>query len=84
MCNDKNLRNRFGRTRPVSRFGGFRLILRTCCKAIRFAPPRRREAIKAQCLEYVGWLREEARACTAPACPLYPYRSFVGVHREGN
>ena len=35
-----------------------------------------RVAIKAFCLECVGWLRREVTLCTAPACPLYPYRPF--------
>lgn len=37
-----------------------------------------RGAIKAFCLECVGWSRADVRACTAPACPLYPYRPFQG------
>lgn len=32
--------------------------------------------IKAHCMECVGWDRREVWACTAPACPLYPYRPF--------
>lgn len=35
-------------------------------------------AIRAFCSECVGWDREEVRRCTAPACPLYPYRPFMG------
>jgi len=31
---------------------------------------------KAFCLECVSWEREEVRLCTAPACPLWPYRPF--------
>jgi len=34
-------------------------------------------AIKAHCLECVGWDRGEVRECTGYACPLYPYRPFV-------
>lgn len=33
-------------------------------------------AIKAHCSECMGWDRNEVRNCTAPACPLYPYRPF--------
>lgn len=33
-------------------------------------------AMKAFCMECVGWNREEVRACTAAACPLYPYRPY--------
>jgi hypothetical protein len=31
-------------------------------------------AIKAHCLMCVGYSAKEVRACTARACPLYPYR----------
>ena len=31
-------------------------------------------AVKAFCMECVGWQRVEVRDCTAHACPLYPYR----------
>jgi hypothetical protein len=31
-------------------------------------------AIRAHCLMCVGWQREEVKLCTAPTCPLYPYR----------
>ena len=34
-------------------------------------------AVKAFCLECVQWEREEVRRCTAPACPLFPYRPFI-------
>ena len=34
----------------------------------------RKAAIRAQCLECVGWLPREVKLCTAPACPLYKYR----------
>lgn len=33
-------------------------------------------AIKASCLECIGWQREEVARCTASACPLYAYRPF--------
>ena len=36
-------------------------------------------AIRAFCAECCGWQREEVRLCTAPACPLYPYRPFRGM-----
>jgi len=32
--------------------------------------------VKAFCLECIGWDRSEVTACTAPACPLHPYRPF--------
>ncbi len=33
-------------------------------------------AIKAFCLECVGWQRAEVATCTALACPLWSYRPF--------
>ena len=36
-----------------------------------------RMAIKAFCLECVGWQRQEVRRCTGVACPLWRYRPFV-------
>ena len=35
-----------------------------------------RGAIKAQCLECMGWSRGDVRECTAPACPLWLYRPY--------
>jgi len=35
-------------------------------------------AAKAFCLECMGWARSEIPLCTAPACPLYPYRPYTG------
>jgi len=43
-------------------------------KAMRGKSPT--TAITAFCLECVGWQRQEVSLCTAPACPLYPYRPF--------
>ena len=43
-------------------------------------------AVKAFCMECVGWDRSEVARCTAPACPLYPYRPFGrerGTDAEG-
>ena len=34
----------------------------------------RKAAIRAFCLECVGYESAEVNRCTAPACPLYPYR----------
>ena len=39
-----------------------------------------RVAIKAFCMECVGWNRTEVTKCTALACPLWMYRPF---QREG-
>ena len=36
----------------------------------------RTAAVKAFCLECMGWQREEVRNCTSVACPLYLYRSY--------
>ena len=35
-----------------------------------------RQAIRAQCLECVGWVRDEVSRCSSPLCSLYPYRPF--------
>jgi hypothetical protein len=35
-----------------------------------------RSAIKAQCLECLGFNTDDIRHCTAPACPLFNYRPF--------
>ena len=35
-----------------------------------------RAAIKAFCLECVGWNRQEVARCTATACPLWTYRPW--------
>ena len=32
-------------------------------------------AIRAHCLECVGFVRKEVELCTAPLCPLYPFRT---------
>jgi hypothetical protein len=37
-----------------------------------------RAAIKAHCLECVGWVRREIELCTSLACPLWAFRPFVG------
>jgi len=34
----------------------------------------RKSAIRAHCLECVGYSEEEVRLCTAPACPLFEFR----------
>jgi len=34
----------------------------------------RAAAVKAFCHMCVGWIRGEVGLCTAPACPLHPYR----------
>ncbi len=34
----------------------------------------RKAAIRAACLECMGYQSAEVNRCTAPACPLYPYR----------
>lgn len=33
-------------------------------------------AIKAHCMECVGWNRGDVAGCTSVACALYPYRPF--------
>ena len=39
-------------------------------------------AIRAHCLMCMGWLSSEVAACTAPGCPLYPYR--LGHRRDSD
>ena len=34
----------------------------------------RAAATRCFCLECMGWSSSEVRKCTAPGCPLYPYR----------
>ncbi len=34
----------------------------------------RKAAVRAHCLECVGWSAKEVALCTAPACPLYEFR----------
>jgi len=34
----------------------------------------RKLAIKAQCVECMGFQRSQVKGCTSFACPLYPYR----------
>jgi hypothetical protein len=41
-----------------------------------------REAIKAFCLECVGYKRVEVRRCTATACPLWAYRPWQDAEKE--
>ena len=36
----------------------------------------RAAGVKSFCLECTGWVKEEVRLCTAPQCPLYPYRPY--------
>jgi hypothetical protein len=35
-----------------------------------------RSAIKAKCLECVGYVRADITNCTAPTCALYQYRPY--------
>jgi hypothetical protein len=34
----------------------------------------RSKAIRYFCYECMGWQKSEVRNCTAPNCPLFPYR----------
>jgi hypothetical protein len=36
----------------------------------------RTAAVKAFCLECVGWQRNEVKECSSVECPLYLYRPF--------
>ena len=42
----------------------------------------RKAAMVAFCLECVGWDKKEVTLCTAPACPLYPYRPYQAGKEE--
>lgn len=43
-----------------------------------------RSAIKAFCLQCVGYIRKDVTNCTAEACPLYAYRPYQhGDEEEG-
>ena len=39
----------------------------------------RRAAVRANCLMCCGWQFVEVERCTAPTCPLYPYRLGAAV-----
>jgi hypothetical protein len=41
-----------------------------------YAGRSRSAAMKAFCLECVGYIKADVRGCTAKACPLYPYRPY--------
>lgn len=41
-----------------------------------------RVAIKAFCLECVGWNRQDVQRCTATACPLWMYRPWKPVEEK--
>jgi hypothetical protein len=36
----------------------------------------RAAGVKAFCLECMCWQKQEIKQCTAPQCPLYPYRPY--------
>lgn len=50
----------------------------SCRRGYRLAVAGRslRAAVKAVCLECVGWQRPEVTACSAVACPLWAMRPF--------
>ena len=35
------------------------------------------DAIKANCLECVGYVREEVKVCCSTTCPLHAYRPYT-------
>ena len=39
----------------------------------------RKAATRIFCLQCVGWQPSEVAKCTAPSCPLFPYRMSSGV-----
>ena len=42
-----------------------------------------RTAIKAFCLQCVGYMREDVARCTALACPLHGYRPYQRGEGDG-
>ena len=38
-------------------------------------------AIKAKCLDCMGWLSNEVKNCPITYCPLYPHRPYKTAHR---
>ncbi|MHC4477711.1 MAG: hypothetical protein ACYTEL_18855 [Planctomycetota bacterium] len=38
-----------------------------------------RAAINSQCIECAGYVFSEVKLCSAPQCPLFPYRPLRGV-----
>ena len=40
-------------------------------------------AIRAFCLECVGWQAQEVRECTDELCPLFPFRMGRNPSRQG-
>ena len=36
----------------------------------------RTAAVKAFCLECMGWQRAEVKRCDSAACPLHPYKPY--------
>jgi hypothetical protein len=44
----------------------------------------RKAAIAFHCLECVAWSPSEVRACTAPGCALWPYRTTETSVRRTN
>ena len=42
-----------------------------------------RAAIKAFCLQCVGYVRKDITECSALACPLWAYRPYQGAGEDG-
>ena len=40
------------------------------------------KAIRAHCLECMGWNYDEVRNCTDPICPLYPFREGKNLREK--
>ena len=43
---------------------------------------KRKDAIRVNCLMCMGWDAAEVNRCTAPHCPLYPYRHGEAEQQE--
>jgi hypothetical protein len=53
-------------------------------KTVKVSNYTRNRAIKCMCTECLGWGEDQPSACTAPLCPLYPYRGklLVAISRQ--
>jgi hypothetical protein len=43
----------------------------------------RDDAIRFFCYECLGWQKTEVKNCTAPLCPLFPFRPGANFSKKG-
>lgn len=53
------------------------ITIRVAGKEKTFEDYTRGKAIKAMCRDCMAGKAEEVRNCTAPLCPLYPFRPYA-------